>query len=155
MVETKKVEDVMQGEGTNLVYISGIFGDETVDFDGPVSWTRKFSKPTYPFVPVLKQYDPSKFKKPKFNYALDTWEEQDTDSQGQQITNLKKELAELKRENQDLKEENTALKDQIKQIKDGQTQTIMVLGKLTPAVQELTKFAANLQTTSNKEEGTK
>ena len=33
MVETKKVEDVMPGEGTNLVYISGIFGDETVDFD--------------------------------------------------------------------------------------------------------------------------
>ena len=95
---TEKLSDVLDGEGTNLVYISGKLDGKQIDFDGPIEWTRKFDRPTYPIVPALPQYDPSVFKNPVFDYESSHWIEKDADAQAEQIAKLKQENDELKKE---------------------------------------------------------
>ncbi|TLQ21717.1 hypothetical protein [Lactobacillus helveticus] len=97
---TEKLSDVLDGEGTNLVYISGKLDGKQIDFDGPIEWTRKFDRPTYPIVPALPQYDPSVFKNPVFDYESSHWIEKDADAQAEQIAKLKQENDELKKEKQ-------------------------------------------------------
>ena len=135
---TKKLSDVLDGEGTNLVYISGQFDGKQIDCDGPIEWTRKFDKPVYPIIPALPQYDPSKFKHPVFDYGLGAFVEKDENNQA-------KIIADLQNQNSQLQKENVALKSEIKDVQKGQIQTTTVLGQLMPAVQELVKFAKSIQ----------
>ena len=139
----EKLSDVLDGEGTNLVYISGKFDGKQIDFDGPIEWTRKFDRPTYPIVPALPQYDPSVFKNPVFDYESSHWIEKDADAQAEQI-------AKLKQENDELKKENALFQNAIKDIQQGQIDTTTIIGQLLPAVQQLSKFASSIQ----KKEGT-
>lgn len=135
---TEKLNDVLDGEGTNMIYVSGKFGGKQIDFDGPIEWTRKFSKPVYPIIPALPQYDPSAFKNPVFDYAIGNFVEKDVDAQAEQI-------AKLKQENEELKQENVTLKSEIQDIQQGQINTTTVLGQLLPAVQQLVAFTSNAQ----------
>ena len=59
--------------------------------------------------------------------------------------NQAKIIANLQNQNSQLQKENVALKSEIKDIQKGQIQTTTVLGQLMPAVQELVKFAKNIQ----------
>lgn len=145
MTEAKKLSDILNGEGTNLVYISGKFDGKEIDFDGPIEWTRKFDKPTYPVVPALPQYDPSKFKNPVFDYSQGCWIEKNEDAQGELIAKLQEALETSNKKNEDLKKENVILTNTVKDIKEGQVTTTAILGQLMPAVQSLSKFASSLQ----------
>lgn len=148
---TKTLNDVLTGEGTNQVYISGMLDGRQIDCEGPIELTYKISKPQWPFIPAIPEYDPSKFTHPVFNYGAGSWEEQDEKSQGKLIIDLQNQVKELKKNLNDKTEENTALKAQISAIQQGQVQTTEVLGQLLPAVQSLSQFAQTLQ----KKEGEK
>lgn len=141
---TEKLSDILDGEGTNLVYISGKLDDKQIDFDGPIEWTRKFNKPTYPIVPALLQYDPSAFKNPVFDYGQGRWIEKNENAQGELIVKLQEALEASNKKNEDLKKENVILTNTVKEIKEGQVTTTAILGQLMPAVQSLSKFASSL-----------
>ena len=152
----KVLTDILTGEGTNLVYVSGKLNGIQIDCDGPFEWTRKFTKPTWPFIPAFPEYIPKGLKSPVFDYGLGKWVEQDEDSQGKQIADLKTQFAKIQEENKTLKEQNSTLVQNIQNIQKGQTQTTSLLGELLPAVQQLSAFAANLQKQeASKEEGDK
>lgn len=148
---TAKLNDVLTGEGTNLAYISGMLDGRQIDCEGPIELPYKINKPTWPFIPAIPEYDPSKFTHPVFNYGAGSWEEQDEKSQSKLIIDLQNQIKELKNNLNDKTEESTALKDQIQAVQKGQVQTTEVLGQLLPAVQSLSQFAQALQ----KEEGDK
>lgn len=153
---TEKLNDILDGEGTNLVYISGKLDDKQIDFDGPIEWTRKFNKPTYPIVPALLQYDPSAFKNPVFDYGQGRWIEKNENAQGELIVKLQEALETSNKKNEDLKKENVILTNTVKMIKEGQVTTTVILGQLMPAVQSLSKFASSLQKQADvKKEGEK
>lgn len=153
---TEKLNDILDGEGTNLVYISGKLDDKQIDFDGPIEWTRKFNKPTYPIVPALLQYDPSAFKNPVFDYGQGRWIEKNENAQGELIVKLQEALEASNKKNEDLKKENVILTNTVKMIKEGQVTTTVILGQLMPAVQSLSKFASSLQKQAEaKKEGEK
>lgn len=143
--ETKKLADLIPGDGTNLVYISGHLGDQNINCDGPVEIGFKITKPTWPYIPATSEYSPEGFKNPVFDFPNGTWIEQDEDSQGQKLAELTKDFEKIEKENKDLKEENRMLKEVLQQVQKGQIQTTGVLGELLPAVQQLSKFASNLQ----------
>ena len=65
--KSKTLNDVLPGEGTNLVYISGMLQGQQVNCEGPIEYTRKLDHPQWPFIPALPQYDPSKCKTPTFD----------------------------------------------------------------------------------------
>lgn len=156
MTETKKLADLIPGDGTNLVYISGHLGDQNINCDGPVEIGFKITKPTWPYIPATSEYSPEGFKNPVFDFPNGTWIEQDEDSQGKQIADLKTKFAKIQEENKTLKEQNSTLVQNIQNIQKGQTQTTSLLGELLPAVQQLSAFAANLQKQeASKEEGDK
>lgn len=148
---TAKLNDVLTGEGTNQVYISGMLDGQQIDCEGPIELTYKISKPQWPFIPATPEYDPSKFTHPVFNYGAGNWEEQDEKSQGKLIIDLQNQVKDLKKNLDDKTKENTSLKAQIQAIQKGQVQTTEVLGQLLPAVQSLSQFAQTLQ----KKEGDK
>ena len=148
---TKTLNDILTGEGTNQVYISGMLDGRQIDCEGPIELTYKIGKPQWPFIPATQEYDPSKFTHPVFNYGAGNWEEQDENSQGKLIIDLQNQVKELKKNLNDKAEENTALKAQIQAVQKGQVQTTEVLGQLLPAVQSLSQFAQTLQ----KKEGDK
>src|SRR5699024_637547 len=65
----KTLVDILTGEGTNLVYVSGMLQGVQVDCEGPIEYTRKLTHPQWPFIPALPQYDPSKCKTPTFDWG--------------------------------------------------------------------------------------
>lgn len=152
---TKTLNDVLTGEGTNLAYISGMLDGRQIDCEGPIELPYKINKPTWPFIPAIPEYDPSKFTHPVFNYGAGNWEEQDENSQGRLIIDLQNQVKELKKNLDDKTKENTALKAQIQAVQKGQVQTTEVLGQLLPAVQSLSQFAQSLQTKDEKKDGDK
>ena len=148
---TKKLSDVLTGDGTNMVYISGTLDGRQIDCAGPIELTYKIDKPQWPFVPATSEYDPSKFTNPVFNYGGGNWEEQDENAQAKQINQLQEKVNNLQEELNKKNKENTALKAQISAVQQGQVQTTSILGQLMPAVQTLSQFAQTLQ----KKEGDK
>lgn len=141
----KKLNDVLAGEGTNMVYISGTLDGRQIDCAGPIELTYKITKPQWPFVPVLPEYDPSKFTNPVFNYGSGNWEEQNENAQAKQINQLQKTVDDLKKELNEKNEENAKLKAVIQAVQKGQVQTTAILGQLMPAVQTLSEFAQSIQ----------
>ena len=137
----KTLGDILTGEGTNLVYVSGMLQGQQVNCEGPIEYTRKLDHPQWPFVPALPQYDPSKCKTPKFDWGKGEWVDESEEAKEKEFTDLKQAVKTLQANDQDTQ----GLAQKIDAIQQGQDQTTVVLGQLLPAVQELTKFAANLQ----------
>lgn len=137
----KTLGDILPGEGTNLVYVSGMLQGQQVNCEGPIEYTRKLTHPQWPFVPALPQYDPSNCKTPKFDWGKGKWVDKSEEARVKQLNDLTQAVKDLKAKDQD----TAGLQQQVDIIQQGQTQTTAVLSQLLPAVQELTKFAANLQ----------
>ena len=152
---TEKLNDVLTGEGTNLAYISGMLDGRQIDCEGPIELPYKINKPTWPFIPAIPEYDPSKFTHPVFNYGAGNFEEQDEKSQGKLIIDLQNQVKDLKKNLDDKTKENASLKAQIQAVQKGQVQTTEVLGQLLPAVQSLSQFAQAIQKDNEKKDGEK
>ncbi len=87
--EAKKLSDVTE---TSLVWISGLVGDRQIDCAGPIELPFKIAKPTWPYTPVEPN---SNYTNQIFDYETGTWVATDAKSQGQQITDLTKQIAKL------------------------------------------------------------
>lgn len=139
--KSKTLGDILPGEGTNLVYVSGMLQGQQVDCEGPIEYTRKLTHPQWPFVPALPQYDPSKCKTPKFDWGKGEWVDESEEAKEKEFNDLKQTVKDLQADNQDAK----GLSQKIEAIQQGQDQTTVVLGQLLPAVQQLSQFAASMQ----------
>ena len=91
----KTLNDVLPGEGTNLVYISGMLQGVQVDCEGPIEYTRKLDHPQWPFVPALPQYDPSKCKTPKFDWGKGQWKDESEEARVKQLNDLTEKVASI------------------------------------------------------------
>ena len=137
----KTLNDVLPGEGTNWVYISGMLQGVQVDCEGPIEYTRKLDHPQWPFIPALPQYDPSKCKTPTFDWGKGQWKDESEEAKEKEFNDLKQTVKNLQASEQD----TAGLQQKIDAIQQGQDQTTVVLGQLLPAVQQLSQFAASMQ----------
>ena len=137
----KTLGDILTGEGTNLVYVSGMLQGVQVDCEGPVEYTRKLTHPQWPFIPALPQYDPSKCKTPKFDWGKGEWVDESEEAKEKEFNDLKQTVKDLQASDQD----TTALQQKVDAIQQGQDQTTVILGQLLPAVQQLSAFATTFQ----------
>ena len=139
--KSKTLGDILTGEGTNLVYVSGMLQGQQVNCEGPIEYTRKLDHPQWPFVPALPQYDPSKCKTPKFDWGKGEWVDESEEAKEKEFNDLKQTVKNLQASEQD----TAGLQQKIDAIQQGQDQTTVVLGELLPAVQQLSQFAASMQ----------
>ena len=137
----KTLNDILPGEGTNLVYVSGMLQGQQVDCEGPIEYTRKLDHPQWPFIPALPQYDPSKCKTPKFDWGKGEWKDESEEAKEKEFNDLKQTVKDLQASDQD----TTALQQKVDVIQQGQDQTTVILGQLLPAVQQLSAFATTFQ----------
>lgn len=91
----KTLNDVLPGEGTNLVYVSGMLQGVQVDCEGPIEYTRKLTHPQWPFIPALPQYDPSKCKTPKFDWGKGEWTDESEEARVKQLNDLTEKVASI------------------------------------------------------------
>ena len=91
----KTLNDVLPGEGTNLVYISGMLQGQQVDCEGPIEYTRKLTHPQWPFIPALPQYDPSKCKTPTFDWGKGQWKDESEEARVKQLNDLTEKVASI------------------------------------------------------------
>ena len=91
----KTLGDILTGEGTNLVYVSGMLQGQQVDCEGPIEYTRKLTHPQWPFVPALPQYDPSKCKTPKFDWGKGEWVDESEEARVKQLNDLTEKVASI------------------------------------------------------------
>ncbi|MBI1704689.1 hypothetical protein [Lactobacillus crispatus] len=91
----KTLGDILTGEGTNLVYVSGMLQGVQVDCEGPVEYTRKLTHPQWPFIPALPQYDPSKCKTPKFDWGKGEWVDESEEARVKQLNDLTEKVASI------------------------------------------------------------
>ena len=89
---TKKLDEILPESGTNLLYISGTLAGHDYDCEGPIEFPFKLDKPMWPLTPI--QPNPN-YKYQRFDYDSGTWIATDAKSQGQQITDLTKQVAKL------------------------------------------------------------
>ena len=101
----KTLNDVLPGEGTNLVYISGMLQGQQVDCEGPIEYTRKLDHPQWPFIPALPQYDPSKCKTPKFDWGEGKWKDESEEARVKQLNDLTEKVAAQEKEASDKKDD--------------------------------------------------
>ena len=137
----KTLNDILPGEGTNLVYVSGMLQGQQVNCEGPIEYTRKLDHPQWPFIPALPQYDPSKCKTPTFDWGKGQWKDESEEAKEKEFNDLKQTVKNLQASEQD----TAGLQQKIDAIQQGQDQTTVVLGQLLPAVQQLSKFAVSMQ----------
>ena len=91
----KTLGDILPGEGTNLVYVSGMLQGVQVDCEGPIEYTRKLTHPQWPFIPALPQYDPSKCKTPKFDWGKGEWVDESEEAKAKQLNDLTEKVASI------------------------------------------------------------
>ena len=91
----KTLGDILPGEGTNLVYVSGMLQGQQVNCEGPIEYTRKLDHPQWPFVPALPQYDPSKCKTPKFDWGKGEWVDESEEARVKQLNDLTEKVASI------------------------------------------------------------
>lgn len=91
----KTLNDILPGEGTNLVYISGMLQGVQVDCEGPIEYTRKLTHPQWPFIPALPQYDPSKCKTPTFDWGKGQWKDESEEARVKQLNDLTEKVASI------------------------------------------------------------
>lgn len=137
----KNYDELIPGEGTAIVYISGMLNGKQIDCAGPTTWPYKLTRPQWPVIPALPQYDPSKVEHPKFDWGKGKWIDYSKETTEKAIDDLQTAVKTLQAEKQD----TTDLLQKIDAIQQGQDQTTVVLGQLLPAVQQLSKFAVSMQ----------
>lgn len=115
--EVPKLSDVIP---TSKVWISGMIGDRQIDCLGPIEIPLKIDEPTYPFTPVPSNPN---YTNQVFDYDTSTWVPTDAKSQGQQLTDLIKEVANLQQTI--TKHEKDA--EQAQQVFVQQMQTLMTI----------------------------
>lgn len=93
--KSKTLNDVLPGEGTNLVYVSGMLQGQQVNCEGPIEYTRKLTHPQWPFVPALPQYDPSNCKAPKFDWGKGEWVDESEEARVKQLNDLTEKVASI------------------------------------------------------------
>ena len=91
----KTLGDILPGEGTNLVYVSGMLQGVQVDCEGPIEYTRKLTHPQWPFIPALPQYDPSKCKTPTFDWGKGQWKDESEEARVKQLNDLTEKVASI------------------------------------------------------------
>lgn len=91
----KTLNDILPGEGTNLVYVSGMLQGQQVNCEGPIEYTRKLDHPQWPFVPALPQYDPSKCKTPTFDWGKGQWKDESEEARVKQLNDLTEKVASI------------------------------------------------------------
>ena len=91
----KTLTDILPGEGTNLVYVSGMLQGVQVECEGPVEYTRKLTHPQWPFIPALPEYDPSKCKTPKFDWGKGEWVDESEEARVKQLNDLTEKVASI------------------------------------------------------------
>ena len=124
--EAKKLSDVTE---TSLVWISGLVGDRQIDCAGPIELPFKIAKPTWPYTPVEPN---SNYTNQIFDYETGTWVATDAKSQGQQITDLTKQVAKL---NQDSVKHDQAAEQSQKMV----MQQMQMLAAINTKLDKLTK----------------
>lgn len=124
--EAKKLSDVTE---TSLVWISGLVGDRQIDCAGPIELPFKITKPTWPYTPVEPN---SNYTNQIFDYENGTWVATDAKSQGQQITDLTKQIAKL---NQDSVKHDQAAEQSQKMV----MQQMQMLTAINTKLDKLTK----------------
>ncbi len=93
--KSKTLNDVLPGEGTNLVYISGMLQGQQVNCEGPIEYTRKLDHPQWPFIPALPQYDPSKCKTPTFDWGKGQWKDDCDEARVKQLNDLTEKVSSI------------------------------------------------------------
>ena len=122
--EVTKLSDVIP---TSKVWISGLIGNRQIDCLGPIEIPLKIDEPTYPFTPIPSNPD---YTNQVFDYDTGTWVPTDAKSQGQQLTDLTKEVADLQ-QTITKHEKDT---EQAQQMSVQQMQTLMTIDKKLDAL---------------------
>lgn len=126
---TKKLYEILPESGTNLLYISGTLAGHDYDCEGPIEFPFKLDKPMWPLTPI--QPNPN-YKYQRFDYDSGTWIATDAKSQGQQITDLTKQVAKL---NQDSVKHDQAAEQSQKMV----MQQMQMLTAINTKLDKLTK----------------
>ena len=126
---TKKLDEILPESGTNLLYISGTLAGHDYDCEGPIEFPFKLDKPMWPLTPI--QPNPN-YKHQIFDYNNGTWIAIDAKSQGQQITDLTKQVAKL---NQDRVKHDQAAEQSQKMV----MQQMQMLTAINTKLDKLTK----------------
>ena len=151
----KTLNDVLPGEGTNLVYISGMLQGQQVNCEGPIEYTRKLTHPQWPFVPALPQYDPSKCKTPKFDWGKSEWVDESEEARVKQLNDLTEKVASITSDVGKIQEtqEAAAQEKVVNDKKDDQVLKLVTamnvqLGALSAQVKQALKPATNTSVAS-------
>ena len=146
----KTLGDILPGEGTNLVYVSGMLQGVQVNCEGPIEYTRKLTRPQWPFIPALPQYDPSKCKEPKFNWGKGEWEDESEETKEKQLADLTQKVESITANVGEIQkaQETAAQEKAVDDKKDDQVLKLVTamnvqLGTLNAQVQKVLKPATN------------
>lgn len=126
---TKKLEKMLPEKGTNLLYISGTLAGRDYDCEGPIEFPFKLDKPMWPLTPIKPNPE---YNNQKFDYDNKIWIPLDAKSQGQQITDLTKQVAKL---NQDSVKHDQAAEQSQKMV----MQQMQILTTINAKLDKLTK----------------
>lgn len=127
--KVKQLDEILPEGGTNLLYISGTLAGHDYDCEGPIEFPFKLDKPMWPLTPI--QPNPN-YKHQRFDYDGGTWIAIDAKSQGQQITDLTKQVAKL---NQDSVKYDQAAEQSQKMV----MQQMQMLTAINTKLDKLTK----------------
>ena len=127
--KVKQLDEILPEGGTNLLYISGTLAGHDYDCEGPIEFPFKLDKPMWPLTPI--QPNPN-YKHQRFDYDGGTWIAIDAKSQGQQITDLTKQVAKL---NQDSVKHDQAAEQSQKMV----MQQMQMLAAINTKLDKLTK----------------
>lgn len=127
--KVKQLDEILPESGTNLLYISGTLAGHDYDCEGPIEFPFKLDKPMWPLTPI--QPNPN-YKHQRFDYDGGTWIAIDAKSQGQQITDLTKQVAKL---NQDSVKHDQAAEQSQKMV----MQQMQMLTAINTKLDKLTK----------------
>ena len=151
----KTLGDILPGEGTNLVYISGMLQGVQVDCEGPIEYTRKLTHPQWPFIPALPQYDPSKCKTPSFDWGKGEWKDKSEEARVKRLNDLTEKVASITTDVDKIQEtqEAAAQEKEASNKKDDQVLKLVTamnvqLGALSAQVKQALKPATNTSVAS-------
>lgn len=125
----KKLDEILPESGTNLLYISGTLAGHDYDCEGPIEFPFKLDKPMWPLTPIKPNPE---YNNQKFDYDNKIWIPLDAKSQGQQITDLTKQVAKL---NQDSVKHDQAAEQSQKMV----MQQMQILTTINAKLDKLTK----------------